>query len=92
MYSIGSEAGYDHGHRTPEGPANMALSEWFCFVQTEDGKVVAVHHPHSDKPDIVNFKKSIAAAFQSNFKQTENEEEEDPQSKHTSHYRCALCL
>ena len=34
-----------------------------------------------------DFKKAIAAAFQANFKGTEEEEEIDPQSKHISHYR-----
>ncbi len=49
--------------------------------------MVAVYHSRDDKPEIVNLKKSVAASFQSNFKQTEDEEEDDPQSKHVSHYR-----
>lgn len=63
------------------------LSGWFCFVQTDDGKVVAVHHASTELDDAINFKKSIAAAFQANFKGTEQEEEADPQSNHIAHYR-----
>ena len=56
-------------------------------MQTENGKIVAVYHSKEDQPSAVNFKKSIAAAFQANFRQTETEEEVDPQSIHTAHYR-----
>ena len=63
------------------------LSGWFCFVQTDDGKVVAVQHAPNDSDDTVNFKKAIAAAFQANFKQTPSEEETDIQSHHNAHYR-----
>jgi hypothetical protein len=48
---------------------------------------VAVHHANDESSDAVDFKKSIAAAFQANFKGTEREEEDDPQSDHVSHYR-----
>ena len=73
--------------RVPEGEADRILAGWFCFVQTEDGKVVAVNHDSNETADIINFKKSIAASFQTNFKRTEQEEEVDPQSDHISHYR-----
>ena len=63
------------------------LSGWFCFVQTADGKVVAVQHASDDGESAVNLKKSIAAAFQANFKGTEEEIESDPQSEHIAHYR-----
>ena len=63
------------------------LSGWFCFVQTADGKVVAVQHASDDGESAVNLKKSIAASFQANFKGTEEEIESDPQSEHISHYR-----
>ncbi len=56
-------------------------------MQTDSGKVVAVYHSQDDLPDIVNFKKSVASAFQSNFMHTGEEEEDDPQSRHMSHYR-----
>eukprot|EP00731_Ephydatia_muelleri_P031258 Em0022g772a len=58
----------------------------FCFVQTEDGKIVSVHHDPNERSQIVNFKKGIAAAFQANFKNTHVEVEEDTQSKHHSRY------
>ena len=63
------------------------LAGWFCFVQTAEGKVVSVFHGKNDDTDGINFKKSIAAAFQANFKGTSKEEETDPQSKHVSHYK-----
>lgn len=45
-----------------------------------------MYHSPSELDDAVNFKKAIAAAFQANFQGTSEEEEEDPVSKHTSHY------
>ena len=59
----------------------------FCFVQAENGRVVEIFYEQSSNPDGVNLKKSIAAAFQANFKNQEEEEEEDPQSLHRAHYR-----
>ena len=66
---------------------NVLLSGWFCFVQSENGKVVAVYHASGENPVTLNFKKTIAAAFQANFQGTEEEEEQDPQSMHMSHYQ-----
>ena len=63
------------------------MAGWFCFVQTVEGKVATVFHASTSDPQAVNLKKSIAAAFQANFKRTEEEEEIDPQSIHISHYR-----
>ncbi len=82
----GSESGSGSGDdgQLPQGTADRLLAGWFCFVQTDSGKVVAVYHSRDDLPDIVNFKKSVASAFQSNFMRTE-EEEDDSQSKHLSH-------
>ena len=65
----------------------MLLANWFCFVQTEDGKVVAVHHSPTESQNTVDFKRSIAAAFQANFKGTTEEMESDPQSNHMAYYR-----
>ena len=56
-------------------------------MQASDGKIVAVHHAVDETDDAVDFKKSVAAAFQANFKGTEQEEEDDPQSDHIAHYR-----
>jgi hypothetical protein len=63
------------------------LSQWFCFVQTDDGKVVAVQHGSDEKQNAIDLKKSIAAAFQANFRGTEEEKESDPQSEHIAHYK-----
>ena len=67
--------------------ANTMMSRPFCFVQTSEGKVVSVHYSPDEKPSIVNFKKAVAAAFQANFKYTEQEVEEDTLTKHVSQYR-----
>lgn len=74
-------------HDPPVSLHMWLLSRWFCFVQTEDGKVVATEYPAGDWPDAVNLKKSIAAAFQANFKGTPSQQEEDTMSQHTAAYR-----
>ena len=56
-------------------------------MQTNDGKIVVVHHASDENNDAVDFKKSIAAAFQANFKGTEQEKEDDPLSDHIAHYQ-----
>jgi hypothetical protein len=66
--------------------AKQHMSGWFCFIQTSDGKVVAVAHPQNEEVQVVNFKKGIAAAFQANFRGTAEEIETDPQSMHHTHY------
>ena len=73
--------------RDLEDFAGKNLAGWFCFVQTAEGKVSSVYHESTENSEAVNLKKSIVAAFQANFKGTEEEEEIDPQSKHISHYR-----
>ena len=59
----------------------------FYFVQTEDGHVVEVYYEEGSHPEGLNIKKTIAAAFQANFHNQEEDEEQDPQSLHVSHYR-----
>ena len=66
------------------------LSQWFCFVQTDDGKVVAVQHASDERQSAIDLKKSIAAAFQANFRGTEEEKEKDPQSEHIAHYKYVI--
>ena len=78
-------------HDPPISPEDKLMSQWFCFVQTEDGKIVAVQHPSKENIEVVNFKKNIAAAFQANFKGTADEVEEDTMSLHHSYYRFVLC-
>ena len=72
------------------GDVEKLLNGLFCFVQTEDGKIVSVHHNPNERAQVVNFKKGIAAAFQANFKHTSVEVEEDTQSKHYSQYRLVI--
>ena len=68
------------------GDVEKLLGGQFCFVQTEDGKIVSVHHNPDERAQVVNFKKGIAAAFQANFKHTRVAVEEDTLSKHYSRY------
>ena len=65
-------------NRYQQRSVHQLLSGLFCFVQTSDGKIVAVHHASDEKNDAVDFKKSIASTLQANFKGTEQEEEDDP--------------
>ena len=46
-----------------------------------------MQHPSGENSEVVNIKKGIASAFQTNFKGTTEEEEEDTMSQHTSSYR-----
>ena len=63
------------------------MSKWFCFAQSTTGKILGVFHPKNEENEIINFKKSIAAAFQANFKGTSEEDEGDSQTFHHSHYK-----
>ena len=67
--------------------AEELLKKPFFFIQTSDGKIVAVQHNLDEKISVANLKKGIAAAFQGNFKQTTEKVEEDTQSLHISQYR-----
>ena len=59
----------------------------FCYVQTSDGKIVAVHYDRAENEDAVNIKRSIASTFQANFDgQKADVEEADAGSLHVSHY------
>ena len=78
-------ASQDKGNSLPN--ADQLFKNKFCFYQTESGKIPEVSHPEYDTADVINIKKSIAAAFQTNFKKTEEAVEEDPQSLHISHYK-----
>ena len=66
------------------------MSGWFKFVQTEDGSVPAVFHNNEDDLASINFKRSISAAFQANFKGTSQKVEADPQSLHVAKYTYAF--
>ena len=55
----------------------------------ENGRIVEVYNEEGSHPEGLNLKKTIAAAFQANFNQ-EEDEEQDPQSLHTAHYRYGI--
>ena len=88
--SGGEEGDESDGDNGSEDDASNTFSDlingWFKFVQIADGSIPAVFHPNSDDPSAVNFKKTITAAFQANFKGTETKMEADPQSIHISKY------
>ena len=62
------------------------MKGWFKFVQTADGSIPAVYHSKREEASTLNFKKTIVAAFQANFKGTSSKQEADPQSVHTAKY------
>ena len=73
--------------RKPVQSIDNDVSGWFKFLQTDDGSIGSVFHSREEKSNIVNFKKTIAAAFQANFKKTRTKVEADPQSVHVAEYR-----
>ncbi len=75
-------------HDPPISPEDKMMAGEFCFTQTDDGKIVEVSYPDGESSEAVNFKKGIVAAFQTNFKGTAEQEEEDTTSFHKSAYRC----
>ena len=69
------------------------LDKWFCFAQsTSSGKVLGVFYGKGEEEWVVNFKKSIASAFQANYEGTAVTNETNSQSKHTSHYKLVCIL
>ena len=59
----------------------------FCYVQTKDGKIAAIHFSPTDNHDGINVKRGIASTFQANFGHQMEVEESDPGSHHISHYK-----
>ena len=92
IQSIIHELNYISTYRAIQQSISEQLGNWFCFVQSESGKISAVYHSSSEPDYVVNLKKSISAAFQANFERTEEEDEVDPQSQHKSHYRFITCV
>ena len=79
---------------TTEGQQNITdflsdeLKGELCYVQTPDGKIVAIHYGMVNNYDGVNIKRSIASTFQANFDSGKKDiEEADQGSIHISHYR-----
>lgn len=73
--------------KPPVSPEDKMMEGEFCFTQTEEGKIVEVTYPDGESSEAINFKKGIVAAFQTNFKETAQQEEEDTTSLHRSLYR-----
>ena len=59
----------------------------FCYVQTQNGKIVSIHYSPTKNEEGINVKKGITGVFQANFENQEEVEELDPGSSHISHYR-----
>ena len=58
----------------------------FCYVQTENGKIVSIHYSPTEDEDAINVKRGITGAFQANFDNQKEVVESDPGSSHISHY------
>ena len=76
----------DKTYDEPLKSIDAMMAGWFKFVQTEDGSITAVFHSKTEDSQAVNFKKTIASAFQANFEGTTSKVEADPQSLHTAKY------
>ena len=83
---IDQEEGSKSDGRSRAPPELNSLAT--IFVQTADGSIPVIQYPRvEDKNErIVNLKKAIVSAFQTNFGGTEMKKEADTQSLHTSHY------
>ena len=74
----------------------MTVYTHVSALEVSEGKVGTISYARNMQQSItddlqaINLKKSIAAAFQANFKGTEEEEEIDPQSTH-SHLKVPVC-
>ena len=68
----------------------MTVYTHVSALEVSEGKVATVSYASTDDLQAINLKKSIAAAFQANFKGTEEEEDIDPQSTH-SHLKVPVC-
>jgi len=64
-----------------------SLKGKFCYLQSDDGKMVSIHYSPTDDHEGINIKRGIASAFQANFENKTETEESDPGSLHVSHYR-----
>ena len=76
-----------NGHDEMSAILKNKLKGEFCYVQTNDGRIVSIHHSPTESEGAINVKRGIAGAFQANFDNQEEVEESDPGSTHVSHYR-----
>lgn len=66
---------------------DLLFAKDFCFVQTADGKIADVIYPQGENIQVANVKKSIASAFQANFRKDSAREEMDVSGAHRASYR-----
>ena len=66
---------------------DLLFAKDFCFVQTADGKIADVIYPQGENIQVANIKKSIASAFQANFRKDSAREEMDVSGAHRASYR-----
>ena len=70
---------------------DLLFAKDFCFVQTADGKIADVMYPNGESIQVANVKKSLASAFQANFKKENAREEADVSGVHRASYTCVVC-
>ena len=84
----GSQMGGNILARTNDPEATSAdFSGWFQFVRTDDGTIPVTLYSREEDATIVNIKKSLVSAFQTDFDLNGTKVEADPQSQHKSEYR-----
>ena len=71
---------------------DLLFAKDFCFVQTADGKIADVMYPQGENIQVANIKKSIASAFQANFRKDSAREEMDVSGAHRASYRCVVYM
>lgn len=71
---------------------DLLFAKDFCFVQTADGKIADVIYPQGENIQVANVKKSIASAFQANFRKDSIREEMDVSGAHMASYRFVVYI
>jgi hypothetical protein len=74
----------NHMHKVQE--TWLLYSKGFCFVQADDGRVVNVSYPKSEKMEVANAKKGIVSAFQANFEKELTRMEGDAAGRYLARY------
>jgi hypothetical protein len=77
----------NHMHKVQE--TWLLYSKGFCFVQADDGRVVNVSYPKSEKMEVANAKKGIVSAFQANFEKELTRMEGDAAGRYLARYKYA---
>ena len=69
---------------------DLLFAKDFCFVQTADGQIADIIYPHGENIEVANIKKSLASAFQANFRREGSREETDVSGAHRASYKCVV--